>query len=325
MQTNFEILQDAFVNCTDNYSINGLSAFLLSDEEEPFKLYKLNLSTHEDLKAIIRRNLENSTDAQLFEHPNNTSPDGNESVSFLKKDEVPNFPEIERLIVEDNSTGLTKGIFEESSSSIKGYVIDVIVTNNNTENEFHVLIFSTLTKSNFYKPKKSFYSFGNEDGDLLQKVEVSYLELNEKCCAFSINDEIFVTHGFYFERLFKYEDHINHHSRAILGLINGSGLIDNFDVLESHCGKNKNFKKKLFTISSASKFEHVTFDTFKKVKDTIADGLFFSLDTGNRTIRIDEENSHKSVDQIIRIINDEAAETLVSETRIFANQRINIG
>ncbi|WP_188455467.1 Kiwa anti-phage protein KwaB-like domain-containing protein [Virgibacillus oceani] len=325
MQTNFEVLQDIFVNSTANYSINGLSAFLLSDEEEPFKLYKLNMSTHEDLRAIIRRNLENATDAQLFPYHDNTSPDGNESVSFLKKDDVPNFQDIEHLIVNDNSVGLTKSIFEESSKSMKGYVIDVIVTNNTTAEEFHVLVFSTLSKANFYKPKKSLYSFGNEDGDLLQKIEVSHLELNEKCCAFSINDEIFVTHGFYFERLFKYEEHIENHSTAILGSINGSGLIDNFNVLESHCSTNKNFKKKLFTISTESKFDHVTFDTFKKVKETVVDGLYFSLDTEKRTIKIDEENSHKSVDQIIRVINDEAAETLVSETRIFANQRINIG
>jgi hypothetical protein len=325
MQSNFEILQDIFVNCTDNYSINGLSAFLLSSEEEPFKLYKLNMSTHEDLRTIIRRNLENASDAQVFGYHDNTSPDGSESVSFLKKDEVPAFRDIEHLIVEDNSSGLTKRIFEESSSFMKGYVIDVIITNNDTEKEFHVLIFATLTSSNFYKPKRSLYSFGNEDGDLLQKVEVSHFELNEKCCAFSINDEIFVTHGFYFERLFKYEEHINIQSEAILGSISESGLIDNFIVLESHCGRNKNFKKKLFSISSTGKFDRVTFDTFKKVKDTIVDGLHFSLDTEKRVITIDEENSHKSVDQIIRIINDEAAETLVSETTIFANQRINIG
>ncbi|MBL3647442.1 Kiwa anti-phage protein KwaB-like domain-containing protein [Bacillus sp. RHFS10] len=325
MEINFKVLQEIFVNCTGNYSINGLSAFLLSDEEEPFKLYKLNMSTHEDLRAIIYMNLKNAMDAQLFEYQNNTSPDGNESVSCLKKVEVPNFLDIEQLIIEDNSTGLTKKVFEESSSSMKGYVIDVIVTDNNTAKEFHVQIFSTLSKSNFYKPKKSLYSFGNEDGDLLQKVEVSHLELNEKCCAICIDDEIFVTHSFFFERLFKYEEHINMHSEAILGSISGSGLIDNFLVLESHCSRNKNFKRKLFTISSASKFDNVTFDTFQKVKEAIDEGLFFSLDSQKKTIRIDEENSHKSVDQIIRIINDEAAETLVSETRIFANQRINIG
>ncbi|WP_077329680.1 Kiwa anti-phage protein KwaB-like domain-containing protein [Virgibacillus siamensis] len=306
------------------YSFNGLSIYLLTDEEEPYKLYKLNMSTNEDIKKVINKNIKKAKDAQLYEYPENTVPDGSESVSYIKENEVPGYDKFKELIIKDNSINLSKRIFEQIEGNIKGFVINAVITRSSDGKEMDILFFSTLDKSNLYQPKAGLYRFGSEEGDVLKKSRDTYLELKDNCCAINFNGVVFVVHGHYFERLFNYEEHINVHATTTVKEISNLGLISNCEILEEHCTRNKNFKKKLYGISTANKLDNVTFDTFKALKKTIGEGLFFKLDQKNKSITIDEGNKHKSVDQIIRIINDEAAETLVSKTQIFANQRIKI-
>lgn len=322
MEKNFQEL----VTILDNakYTIIGLTAYLLTDEEEPYKMYKLNMSTYEDIGAIVLRNIVSARDAQLYEYNENTSPDGHESISYIKDNEVPEYDKLKDLIVNDVSINLNKGIFKQIHESIKGYVINAVFTKNANGQEFDVMFFSTLNKSVLYQPKAGLYRFGSEEGDILQKSKDVYLELKDNCCAINFNGDIFVLHGHYFERLFKYEKHITTHAATTVEKISKMSLISNCEVLEDHCSRNKNFKRKLYRISTANKLEKVTYDTFRVLKGIIGEGLLFTLDPTNKNIIIDEANSHKSVDQIIRIINDEAAETLVSKTQIFANQRIKI-
>lgn len=323
MENNFQELKNIFNEL--EYTLNGLSVFLLSNEDEPYKLYKLRMSSQLDVYNIILKNIAHLHSAQLYNYHENVSPSRSESVSIIKESEVPNYDKIRELILNDESTNLTKKIFNQVTDFIKGYAVDLVVTNKRSEEEFHVIFFSDLNKSHFYKPHASLYSFGNETGDVLEKVDITYLELKDNGCAINFNGDIFVIHGFYFERLFNYEIHIDTHSESVLEKINDSGLIDNWGILEDHCMNNKNFKRKLYSISMTDKLSGISYEIFKEMKNLIGDGLFLTLNESTKTIAIDEGNSHKSVDQIIRIINDEAAETLVSQTQIFANQKISIG
>ncbi|MDX6154323.1 Kiwa anti-phage protein KwaB-like domain-containing protein [Marinococcus sp. PL1-022] len=314
-----------FNEADNNYEINGYSIFLLTNEEENYTLYKMNVSTNEDLKRIAEENAFKIKDAQLHSHFESPSPDRVNVIAYLEEKNVPIYKNIKQKIKDDNFSILTKKKYEELESSIKGYVIKINV-NDSEKYDFDVYFFSKLNKSNYYKAKSHTYIFGNGKDDYLQKTNTPLLELEEKNCAIGWGNDILIIHNYFFEQLFKYTQHIDANANNALENLSNRNWITNFNIVENKCQNNSNLKRKLYSIWTTGKLENFSFEVFAQMKKEVGDKVFFNLDEKNNQITLDvsKANEFKAVDQIIRIVNGETAKTLVDSKYIFADKKVDI-
>ncbi len=323
MEELFEKLKGIFDENNNNYIYNGLIVYLLSNEESPYRIYRINVESNNIFKKIVTDNIslpENTVN--FFHYPDCTSPDGGESISYLRVNEIPQFNIIRENI--NDAIDITKAQLLNIISRIKGYVIKILYTDNTeTRQEKEVLCFSRLTQSSFFKPEHPLFSFGNGNEDFLEEVKGLFLKFSEKVVAVNIEDIVFISHGYYFEQLLKYDEHIN--SSAIIAKedIRNQGLIENIDLLDIGCENNKNIRKMLYKIRKEGNIDNITIDKFKDLKNKYPDKLLYTINDNN-TINIKEDVQGKSIMHILRIYNDEAAETIVSGKGIFAHQKIDI-
>ena len=150
-----------------------------------------------------------------------------------------------------------------------------------------------------------------------------FLKFSEKIAAIGIEDTVFILHGFYFEQLLKYDEHINSSAAIAKESIRNQGLISNMDTLDVCCESNKNVRKILYKIMKEGNIHSITIEKFKNLKDRYGEALLFTLNE-NDTISIKEEGISKSIMHILRIYNDEVAETIISGKAIFAHQKVDI-
>lgn len=329
MEELFEKLRSIFDDNNNNYVYNGLIIYLLSNEESPYKLYRINLESNDIFKKTVTNNISlSATNMNFFHYPDCTSPDGNESISYLNIDEIPGYNIIREKIRNNDANDINKTQLLKIISSIKGYVIKVLYSEALVEDvgaieEKEVICFSRLTQSSFFKPEHPFFTFGNGNEDYLKEVNGLFLKFSEKVVAVNIEDTVFILHGYYFEQLLKYDEYINSSAIIAKESIKIQGLISNVDLLDSCCENNKNVRKLLYKIIKKGSIDNVTIDKFKDLKDKFGDKLLYTLNDDN-TISIKGESQSKSVMHILRIYNDEAAETIVSGKGIFAHEKIDI-
>jgi hypothetical protein len=332
MREIFKQIRNIIGSNSEAYELNGIITYLLTSEEEPYKLYRLNLANNEAIIEGIRYNINNVyEDAIFLDYSSCTSPDGIESISFLKNDEIPNYQQLRDKIIKDEANPINTRVFNEISSTIKGYAVKVLYTNrdqtdplNIQETQGSLIVYSVLNQGNILKPQKQpLLRFGNEEGDTLEEVREAFLKLNDRITVIDYDQVTFIMHGYFFENLFKYEDHISEAASIMLGSLNRQSLIANLEILENRCQNNKNFRKKLYKIHAKDSINSITIDRFRELKNRHGENLYFDLNEDN-TISIQLSNASKSIDHILRIYNDELAETFITGTSIFANQQIPV-
>lgn len=332
MKRSFSKVQSIMDNNNNDFIIDGVVVYVLTNEEEPYKLYRLNLENSDDMKEIIRNNVKLVDDETIyFTYTQCSEPNGRETLSYIPDNQIPNYDILKQKILNDEATALNKSNFLEKINEIKGYVIKILYTNNTDEvdelednNQGHIICYSNLNKNYMFKTKRFYFKFCNENGDLLQKVDDTYIKFNDSIFALNFHNTVFVFHGWYFEQLLKYDSHINTAATTVLVQIQNQNLINNIELLEEKAINSKNVRKKLFKISKEGNIDNTTFDKFKELKDRYGDGLIFNINENNNNISIKEDNKNKSIDHILRIYNDEGAETFLSQQFIFANQKIPI-
>lgn len=309
----------------DDYTIEGTVVYVLTNEEDPYSLYRLNLENNEDIEEIINNNIQSvNEETEFYTYTQCTEPNGRETLSYVSDIDIPNYNVLKNKIITDQAVGLNKKDFIEKISMIKGYAIRVLYNDIKENTQGHIICYSNLNRTYLFRTKKSYFKFSNEDGDLLKKVDDTYIKFNDRIVAVNIEETVFVFHGYYFEQMLKYDEHINNAATIVLGELENQSLITNMDLIKEKSKESKNVRKKLFAINKEGDISKTTFDKFRELKNRYGGGLKFNLDVNNSKISIQEENKNKSIDHILRIYNDEGAETFLSQKFIFANQKIPI-
>lgn len=325
----FKKLKD-IIDDNSNCNLKGIIVYLLTSEEEPYKLYRLNMSTNEGLKEILSFNLSKvKEDVSFLEYKECTCPDGTEKISYIKEDEIPNYNSLKNKILNDEATTISKKRIEKIKDYIKAYAIKVLYDINNCESgsevqnsEEEFICFSKLTKSYLFEAKHQMFKFNSGEGDQMEEVNDIFLRFNNKLAFINIEKTVFILQGYYFEQILKYDELIDKAAKDVLSEIKDKNLITNFDILEDSAKHNKNFRKKLYKIKNNGNTNNITIDKFKDLKNSYGDNLLFTLN--NNTISIDEEKKNKSIEHVLRICNDEVAQTFLTKTSIFANEKITI-
>lgn len=307
-----------------NYTITGTIVYVLVNENETYLLYKLKLDNNEDIENIIRSNIQPINKETIFySYEQSSEPNGRETLSYVSDTDIPNYNVLKDKILKDKAEALSKKVFLEKINVIKGYAIKVLYDDIKENTQGHFICYSNLNKSYLFRTKRSYFKF-DENGDLLMKVDDTYIKFNDRIVALNIEDKVFVFHGYYFEQMLKYNEHINNAALIVLRKLRKQSLITNINLIEEKSKNSKNVRKKLFAINKLGNINNTTFDKFKDLKDKYGVGLKFNINENNNNISVQKDNENKSIDHILRIYNDEGAETFLSQKFIFANQKISI-
>lgn len=323
MQGLINKLKKIVKNQQENYEYVGTILYLLSSEEEPYKVYKLNIADNDKFQRILTYNVNKISDElNIYNYPDCTRPDYSQEISYLETNEIPMYEDIRNAIInEENTDVLRRGILESIINKSKGYVIRSIYRENNEQKE--VLAYFKMTKSAFLKEEKTLFCFDRENGEVLSEVTGIQLQFDDKLVSIDIENTMFILNGNSFETLLKYQEHINMSSELALTSIGNQGIIQNFEVLREYCSSSKPMKSKLYKIYANGNIESINISDFIRVKEICGDSLMININNNN-TISTQDNNTRKSVEHILRVYNDESAETIVSGTPIFADKKVLI-
>ncbi len=67
MENIFKKLKDILNSPNDKFQIEGLIVYLITGQDVPYKLYKLNMSTNTDMYAIVHKRIGNASNSALSE------------------------------------------------------------------------------------------------------------------------------------------------------------------------------------------------------------------------------------------------------------------
>lgn len=310
-------------NQEDNCEYIGTILYLLTSEKEPYKVYRLNIANNHKFQEILKENINKiANELNIYNYPDCTRPNCSEEISYLEANEIPMYEEIRDAIInEDNRDVLRSGILESIISKSKGYVIRFIYQENNEQKE--IFAYFRMTKSAFLKEEKTLFCFDRENGEVLSEVTGIQLQFDDKLVSIDIENTMFILNGSSFEILLKYQELINASSELALTSIENQGIVQNFEVLKEYCSNSRPMRSKLYKIYSNGKIGSINIIDFIKVKELCGDNLMIDINTNN-TISTQDNNTRKSVDHILRVYNDESAETIVSGTPIFADKKVII-
>ncbi|MGG7198538.1 Kiwa anti-phage protein KwaB-like domain-containing protein [Clostridium butyricum] len=328
MKEKFNILKNIFDEENNKYIYRGIVIYLLSNEDEPYKLYKMNVQSNTLFKDTVKSTMNRcSDDTNFYNYPDYTSPDGCETISYLSIDEIDVYNEIKNRINNDMSENITGKKLSGVISNIKGYAIKILYeecSGDGNATDKTIICYSKLTKSSFLEPKHPIWSFGSEEDDYVKEVKGLFLKFNEKIIAIDIEDTLFIMNGYYFEILFKYDEYINNSAKICREDIRNQGLVSNINILDEYYDTNKNIRKLLYKINSKDMLSQITIDKFKNLKNEEEGEKLLFIINDDETISIDETMKSKSIMQILRIYNDETAKTIISNETIFAQQKLKI-
>lgn len=317
---NFNELKD-LVDLNES-SLVGFTLFFLKENNEN-ELIPMKLEMDSEDKEIensifnLRNEFENKN---LMSYLQETDLSSQESIGFVNEEYLEQFTRLKKLIfTEKDFYVLSK---PEDLNNVKGLLVRLKLKKINDSEAKDVLLYSQITRKNFYKSKPLWsIKFGKEA--VLKRVKEPMINLNLNYCCIHYEDEIFVLHAHFFEQLFKIDIRFKIATEEVLKDLEAMDLISNFPEFELSCRGNKNFQRKLFHIKHSGGLKDLSFNNFCEVNNKV-DGILKIKFNKNQTISIDPENMHQSVDQIIRIINNEAAETIISGETVFAGRKQTI-
>lgn len=317
-------LKNVINNNQENCEYIGIILYLLTTEDEPYKIYRLNLNNHDRFLEILKDNIDRiSHESIIYHYPDCTRPDCSEEISYLECEEIPMYKELSNnLFDEDNIGILKKNMMENIINKSKGYVIRLIYEEEGEQKS--ILSYFKMTQSAFLKKEKLVFCFDRENGELLSEVEGVQLKFDDRLISVNIDGIMFILSGYSFETLLKYEEHIKKASELALNDIECKGIIENFDVLKNYCIDSKPMKNKLYKIYSQGNINRIGLDDFIRVKECCGEHIMIDINVKDNTIGVKESNIRKSVEHILRVYNDESAETIISGTKIFADKKVPI-
>lgn len=306
---------------TQDYRYLGMSVFLLTNEQEDYKIYRLNFQSNEKFKDALTESVLNiDNDIQIYYYPECIKPNITQEVSYIKLEDIPIYNKIiERIDDFDSTEVLNNKNIESIISTSKSYVVKYAYSKGNEDGE--IFAFYKMTASSFYKREKMMFGFDNEDGDSLKEIKTNYLKFDNKLVGLAIGDYMFIVDGVGFGRLFKYDEHINKASQNVLQTINEKSIISNFDELESYCNRSKIMKSKLYQIQQKGTADRYGIDEFKAMKERCGSKLKLKI-TDNNKIEILLDDKRKSIDHLLRVLNNEGAETIIDGNPIFVEKKV---
>ncbi|MEG1143705.1 MAG: DUF4868 domain-containing protein, partial [Bacilli bacterium] len=220
-----------------------------------------------------------------------------------------------------NRNILSKSNFKDIVPKSKGYVIQIMY--NEAGGNKSIYAYFRMTKSAFLTGEEKIFKFDGSDGSLLKESNEPQLKFGEKLVAAAIEDKMFIFTGGDFEILLKYDELVNASSVIALDKMATKNLINEFDEFRVYCEGNVLMKRKLHKIRSKGNLDSISVNDFIRVKDVCGDNLMVNIKDDN-TISFNPSKKRQSIDHILRIYNDEGAETIISRKPIFADKKIEI-
>lgn len=303
----------------------GMIIYLLTSEENPYKSYVLNIENNSIFKEILDSNISkiNLNEINICDYIEISRPSIPNEIAYLDLESIPMYEKITNSIrINDEKRNVfskkdIEGIIEKS----KGYVIQIMYNENGKDKNIYA--YFRMTKSAFLTGKDKMLKFSNHDGTLLQESKEPQLRFGDKLVSISIEDTMFILNGNDFEILLKYDKLINEYSVKALGDLETKSLVNNFEEFKEYCLGNILMRRKLHKIHVKRNISKITVDDFVRAKDVCGENLIVNINDDN-TISFDPNRKRKSIDHILRIYNDEGAETIVSRKPIFADKKIEI-
>lgn len=306
----------------------GIMIYLLTSEQDPYKSYVLNIENNETFEKILKANLENTNleDIRISDYIEESRPNFPEEVSHLDLSDIPKYaPILESInrnnIDRQNRNILSKRNFKDVVSKSKGYVIQVMYNEDGIDKS--IFAYFRMTRSAFLTGEDKMFTFGESDGSLLKEFNEPQLKFGEKLVSASIEDKMFIFSGNDFEILLKYDELVNSSSVIALDNMATKHLINDFDEFRVYCEGSILMKRKLHKIRSKGNLDNISVDDFRRVKNVCGDKLMVDINNDN-TISFNTNKKKQSIEHILRIYNDEGAETIISRKPIFADKKIEM-
>ena len=299
--------------------------YLLTSEENPYKSYVLNIENNSIFKEILDSNISkiNLNEINICDYIEISRPSIPNEIAYLDLKSIPMYEKITNSIRinDENRNVLSKKAIEGIIQKSKGYVIQIMYNENGKDKNIYA--YFRMTKSAFLTGKDKMLKFSNHDGTLLQESKEPQLRFGDKLVSISIEDTMFILNGNDFEILLKYDKLINEYSVKALGDLETKSVVNNFEEFKEYCLGNILMRRKLHKIHVKRNISKITVDDFVRAKDVCGEKLIVNINNDN-TISFDPNRKRKSIDHILRIYNDEGAETIVSRKPIFADKKIEI-
>lgn len=303
----------------------GMIIYLLTSEENPYKSYVLNIENNSIFKEILDSNISkiNLNEINICDYIEISRPSIPNEIAYLDLESIPMYEKITNSIRinDENRNVLSKKAIERIIEKSKGYVIQIMYNENGKDKNIYA--YFRMTKSAFLTGKDKTLKFSNHDGTLLQESKEPQLRFGDKLVSISIEDTMFILNGNDFEILLKYDKLINEYSVKALGDLEAKSVVNNFEEFKEYCLSNILMRRKLHKIHVKGNISKITVDDFVRAKDVCGEKLIVNINNDN-TISFDPNRKRKSIDHILRIYNDEGAETIVSRKPIFADKKIEI-
>ncbi len=306
----------------------GIMIYLLTSEQQPYKSYVLNIENNETFEKILQSNFEyaNFEDIRISDYVEESRPNFPEEISHLDLSDIPKYAPILESISRNNidiqnRNILSKRNFKKVVSKSKGYVIQIMYNEAGVDKSIYA--YFRMTKSAFLTGEDKIFTFGESDGSLLKEFNEPQLKFGEKLVSVAIEDKMFIFSGNDFEILLKYDELVNASSVIALDKMATKNLINEFDEFRVYCEGNVLMKRKLHKIRSKGNLDSISINDFIRVKDVCGDKLMVNIKDDN-TISFNPNKKRQSIDHILRIYNDEGAETIISRKPIFADKKIEI-
>jgi len=306
----------------------GMMIYLLTAEEEPYKSYVLNIENNEIFQNILEANFEyaNLEEIRISDYVEESRPNFPEEISHLDLSDIPKYAPILESISRNNLDRqnrniLSKRNFKDIVSKSKGYVIQIMY--NEAGEDKSIYAYFRMTKSAFLTGEDKIFTFGESDGSLLKEFNEPQLKFGEKLVSVAIEDKMFIFSGNDFEILLKYDELVNASSVIALNNMATKHLINEFDEFRVYCEGNVLMKRKLHKIHLKGNLDSISVNDFIRVKNVCGEKLMVNIKEDN-TISFNPNKKKQSIDHILRIYNDEGAETIISRKPIFADKKIEM-
>lgn len=307
----------------------GIIIHLLTSEQDPYKSYVLNIEDNETFEKILKANFEyaNVEDIRISDYVEESKPNFPEEVSYLDLNDIPKYAPILDSINRNNTNRqnrnfLSKKNLKDIVPKSKGYVIQVMY--NESGEDKSIFAYFRMTKSAFLTGEEKVFKFGGgQDESLLKESNEPQLKFGEKLVSAAIEDKMFIFSGNDFEILLKYDELVNSSSVIALDNMATKHLINDFDEFRGYCEGSILMKRKLHKIRSKGNLDNISVDDFRRVKNVCGDKLMVDINNDN-TISFNPNKKKQSIEHILRIYNDEGAETIISRKPIFADKKIEM-
>lgn len=329
------VLENILYN--DGLCFQGISIYLytLKNNGSLDGLYKIGLDEEvNDFDEILKLELKNiSLDCEFKEYKDLLQPNGADKIAYIKGKEIPLYSQIIKCIEDNNVGELNSQNKNDVYKKSKGYIVNIDYNDEGSdisdeENlSKRIIYFGNIKKNYLLKASRKSYIFSTGDNCVLKKVKHNVLDFIPYIKAYSIycNEVedyiVYICDGEKFEKLLKYDKEKNRIARAVLDIINSTGIIKNINIIEDNLSK-KSVVNLLYKLDSIN-LEEVDFDTFKTVIDSVEgeenrDKLKFSIDEDHSKIVIDDTKPIDSIKCILSVYNDKIAMTLAGKEIVYA-------